>query len=500
MNSILDPRRAAQSNEPHIASLRLTYPTLLVIAAIAGLLSATAHADTCSDLIDVARQLLAEGRNDEAIVQFELIRDQCSPDQRTLVEMVQALHDAGRYADVTAQVDEAIQMNGFTHWAAVGSFYKASACRHEGCFNDAHTSVQLMRDRFPDSSWTTRAEIVEAIINDQDLRPWTGAWAREQVAESLYRQAIQTDQSGDTASALAQLSDLIADYSDTRSALAALSSEAFLSSRDRANNAQTLQLFESLYVHAAANWPQARITNEIGKSLAYIYKRMDRRQDAQNVFDTIMLNTQDPNAANEAAVAGAGAQLEVLHKRRMLKQEVKDAEWLQMLDRLETTATRPGLTVLMRSRIAIMIVEIHHWKRDWAASLAGAEAFIATYTLSDDRSAVGTAHIIAGEALRYTNRIEEGLAHFQWVIQEFQDTDVWPELVHESVDRPALYFDLARAYYWEADALHHLGVPVEEVLEAYDYVISNYPGTRYAELLERARNRVLSEQAEGGGQ
>lgn len=466
-------------------------PLLLAVCLI---FVQSAFGDQCSDLVEAARELLRQERYEDAVVQFELIRAECTPDQRTLVEMVHALHDAGRYLDATGIVDSAIAMNPYSHWAGVGHYYRASACSRAGCANEALDSVQVLRTRFPESAWTTRAEAVEAEIQGSDSRPLSGRLAREEVAEAIYQQALADDAAGDGAAAMVRLNDLIANHSDTRTGLAALGSEAFIGTRDRAQNEKSVKEFEALYTHVATNWAQARITNEVGKSLAHLYQRLDRPGDALNVFDQLLANSDDPAVIAYAAVEGAGAAFEVLQKRQMMELEVMAEEWDQLRNRLASAASTPDLTPLQQSRVDLMVAESYHWQDNWSASLAAAESYLERYDVATDRSGVGTAHIVAGEALRFSSRIAEGLEHFQWVIDEFQVEDVWPQMAHANFDRPHLGYDLARARYWEVDGLYYLGAPVEEVIAACDDFISRFPDTVYAEMLTTARADLLAEQ------
>jgi len=449
--------------------------------------------DYCQGLLDDAADTYAGGDFAAAAEVYESIVELCGPSPRILVywgEALQAVGDDARALNVLAQ---GIEQGPWQWTAAMGHYYRARVCSRLGCISDAHDSIAMLASRFPDSIWTARSEAVEAELDGLDLRPVLARLEREEIARVLLEDARAEIAAGAEAAGLELLAEIIENYADTRTSLEALASEGHVLSRDRARDAVTLEAFEALFEEVNAAWPDALITYTTGRSLGHMYQRHDRPEDALAVFNLLATRTDDAAMAAYALVQAGGAHFEVLQKRRALGGTVEPAEWDALRDHLREVHFNSNATVLDRSRADLMIAETYHWEMRRDETLAATLEYLGTYDFDDDPSGVGTAHLFAGIALRHLGRYSEALDEFNWIIDTYQDQDIWPNQSAVVGGRPNYCASVAQALYWRVDVLYHSGAPPKVILALADEIIARYPESPFAELARRGNEQVLNE-------
>lgn len=413
--------------------------------------------------------------------------------QRDAVASGVALLVTGNANQAVEVFEEAIQKSPFSSMAGMGLYYQAKACSELGCLDVAQEAIASLKSHFPDSHWTTRAEMLASTLAGRDQILANERLQREDEALELYREykqrfGVKVNTIGEhhrDLQALKFLGHLVADYPDTRMALMAMRSEAYILSRDLDRTDETMRAFQTLLEHLKVEAPHCESVYMLMKSIGALYQRKDMPEQALEQFEALAAYARDPAVATDAALQAVGAHNETLQKRIMIGGSVSADEWEALRDRCRSFKKLTQATMRERSRADVIIAESLHWQLMPREALAAAEHHLATYDESIDPAGVATAHLIAGECLQRFGRHQEALEHYRWIANRYKDREPWPRPEGYRVDRPVFPTDRARTHYRIYDALRRGGAPREEVEIAADVVLTEFPNTRYAELVEQ---------------
>lgn len=464
--------------------------TLLLIPVLFLLMGRHAAGQSSTDeLWAQAEALVQQERYAEAIEIYDIILAQIPDSQRAAVERASAMidSDTGQESQAVDDLEVAVARSPFSTWAAKGLLYQAKGCREAGCPEVAQEAIARLKGQFPDSAWTTHAELIEAELNDQPTDGLEAALSLDVQAYDLfrsYRAQFPVSPDRDDTGALAALDTIITTFPETRTALLAMRSEAYVFSQIDGRTADARQAFESLLAQLEPVYPQCETVFMLRKSLGALYQREDLPELAMAEFQALAEHATDPAIVNDALLQAIGAHNEALQRRAMLGDKPSADEWVALRDECTEFVLVESATPLQKSRADLILAESFHWQGKVDAALAAAEAHIALYDAATDRSGSATARLIAGECLQRRRFHEEALAHYQWIVDEFGTEEIWPGLSEMHPHRPHFAADLARTHYRICDALLRSGAPPEESAAACQHVLDNYPDTRYAELIQ----------------
>jgi len=443
----------------------------------------------CDDLWSTADSLFDAEAYPQALVAYEAYMAECGVTQEAAVMAARCQIECDQAVEAANRLEAAIDMAPRTYWAAVGLYAQAKACSRAGCHDVARRAIAELKATFPEMTWTTRAEVVEAQLDGAQVSAAEQSLSREQGAFRLYREAVRLAGVKDYDASLAVLDRLITDYEDTRTVLAALHSQAKILARDRAGTPDGLAAFEDLLGELERRAPQSVMRFEVQRSVGALHQRMDQPDEARRVFQDLAKVMQDPELKAEATLQAIGAFNESNQRRYCVDEPVQPSDWAELRRRCARARANPAATPFQRARLDLIAVESLFWEGQMPEALAAAERLIAEYDASVDRRGVATARLMAGECLQALGAHEAALVHYDWIVDEFGDEEIWPGLLDRRHGRNVYAASLARTHYRIYDALRQGGGAPEDVSDAARVVLTRFPNTRYAELVAAALTR-----------
>lgn len=469
--------------------------------------SARAECPDVDDLWAQAATLDEQDSPNEAADVYASILESCPDSQRAAVKLAKRLYEAGRYSEALAAVDSSIAMNPYGRVLAEwGYLYKAKVCRELGCEAEARAAIEVLKSRFPDSISTTRAEAVEAALNATDSDDADNALNLELVAGELHEQAIDAANQGRIDRALYLLTQVRELYPESRKSLRSLEIKGLMLSRmSKDRIPEAVDTFEEILANLGPNNEHSRIRYEADLRLgylnvilgelaeaqehfhwlaanaedpkvreearlreAYVNLKKGQRVEASDSFRSLANSTDDPRAQAEASLQASGAQFEVLQRRPMNNPEDRD-DWDLLREQIKATQRLEALSRDERSRADLMYLETFAWQNRETEVISLVEAFLQEYGENDYLREVTTARLNVAISLVHLKRYSEALAHLDWILERFDDTDeVWPGV-------PLM--EQVLFYRWRA--LHRGGAEANEARRAAERIVENYPEGAY---------------------
>ena len=127
------------------------------------------------------------------------------------------------------------------------------------------------------------------------------------------------------------------------------------------------------------------------------------------------------------------------------------------------------------ARAKLMHLETHLWEKDPHQCLVEAESFIGEFRESDLTSELITARLFAGESQQILGGHEDALRHYHWIIDNANGQEPWKGIQ-----------TLARTHYRVFDALRRSHADPQDIRDAAETVLTQYPDTKYADLVANA--------------
>jgi len=389
-------------------------------------------------LFQLAAELETAEQWAEAADVYAQILEWLPDSQRAAVSMGVCWFKDGQIEQAIAALTDGVAMNPHAYWAEVGLYYVAAAHQQAGSDDAATAPIALLEERFPESAWTARAQILEVQGNVLQAAAAEAAFSLELAAAVQLQSALQAAGAADAAPALAALDVVIGVHPDSGAALRAREAKGQLLIRDHQLGAGQAE-FQAILEQLGQTRPNARIVVNAKLQLAAAY------------FESLQL--PGPEIAQVTS--------ENREQLRAMCSEVANHE---------------GASGLMRATARLMGAESWAWQRKPGPALAAANQFLAMHDAAEFKREVATARLFAGESLQIMGYHQAALAHYQWIVEAYPgDAEIWPGLAN-----------LARTHYRVFDALRRSGASAPTVNQAGQYVLEHFPGTRYAELVANA--------------
>ena len=455
------------------------------------LLATPAVAQSVGDRWQQADALEQQGRFLEAGEAYAAILAAEPQSQQAAVKRAVCQYKAGQAVEAVDGLERAVQMAPFAGWAGMGLYYHALACRDAGCPDVARDCLARLKAHFPDSPWTTRAEVLDGQLDGADTPSAQARLARELEADALYREyrkKFPVSPDRDDAGALAALDRIMTEYPDTRTALMARRSEAYVLAQDLNRTQEATAALQTLLADVSRIAPHCETVYMLKKSLGAIFQRNDMRKEAMEAFAALAESAQDPAVVADATLQAAGAHNEMMQRRQALGEAVSADDWEAVREHCRQVKALKQATPFQHARADLIIVETYFWQHQPDLAQAGAEEYIGTHDGKTWRREVATARMILGECLQRNGRHQEALAHYRWIISEFGEEEIWPGLTNP--EQPHYFpMNLARTWYRIYDALRRGGGSAEEVAAAGTFAVTHYPDSVYAERIRSAMAR-----------
>ncbi len=463
------------------------HPLALALAlgylALIGVATQSAYGtEPCDVSWNIALELQGQGDYQGAANAYAAILAQCPNSQRALVMQSATSLEAGADpASTLANLDAAFQVDGFNYWAEVGLFYKVRACREAGCFNDANDALAILHARFPVSFSLARAEALDggkgqgggtrgSRIVQSGRSGRESSLEDEQTASELLDDAVHDDSINDT-SRLAAIQDVIDSYAGTKAALRARDAKAHMLVRlDR--QAEAITEFEDLLFELGEQAAASQIAESAKTRLAALYHDAGLLENAYDAFIALRDTSSNPRVRSNAALQAAGVYFET-------QQGVSwsgDTFDYETVRRLCNDVLALGIASDEEvARAKLMHLESHLWDKNPQQCLIEAESFIGEYREADMTPEIITARLFAGESQQILGGHEDAMRHYRWIIDNTGGEEPW-----EGIQT------LARTHYRIFDALRRSHAHPADVRDAAQAVLTQFPGTKYADLVANA--------------
>ncbi len=435
-------------------------------------------------------RLEAEGRHPEALGLYHQLLEDYPNSQRVAMHLARCRETLGDEGRAIEAYQVAFDLAPYAYWAEPTLYYQARACARAGRVDEARASISLLRERFPDSPWLARAELVEAELDAASLGPEAAAAVMDDAADflttelcagRLHDKVLSMYGEGVIPEQLSLLRQIIDSYPETSTALRAKQTKAHLQIRN-GERTEAIATLEGLLAEAESSAPRSRIVEESKTRLAALYHAERRRPEALALYEELCETAGQPSVLSNAKLQAAGLRFELLqadrwndiHEGRRERMEgLSGAPWDQLRSRCEEVLALPFSTADEKARAGIMIVESYHWQKRSADALVAAADFLQNHSKVEFPRQAAVAHLIAGECRQRMNSHAEAMAHFDAALAVLGDDTTWRYV-------PRIRF---RMYH----SLRRSGAPAEQVQAAANFVLDHYSDTVYADLIRTAQ-------------
>lgn len=391
--------------------------------------------------------------------------------QRVALRMALYQEAAGLGEQAMATYDAADRIAPFNYWAEVGLYNKAQLALARGEVPIARACIARLRERFPESRWRLRAEVIAAEMAGADAASAQNAVDREEAAYAELRPLFDLDRAIDDSALLSRLNQIIRDHPGTGSALQAMDMKGHVLLRNQRHD-EAIAVFADILDEVGPVAPQSRIAQTACTRIAALYHLKGKRREALDLFQRLANTAADPAVASNAAVQAAGLYFEILQHESGPIPEIPAAEWEKVRAMCRRVKDLPLATPCERARAELMFMETLSYEGRHAESLVLATSFITEHPGDAFRRERGTAHLFAGLSLQRLGRNEEAIPHYEWILAELEKAPLWPA--------PARFLD-ANAHYRLFTALRRSRGPRDPAaIQAGKVVLSEYPNTPYA--------------------
>lgn len=473
----------ASSGSPRVNCWHYLLVCLAAIAIAAA--ASAARADEFAAQFGTAAALRLQDKPEQAVPIYQGILQQVPGHPRAVAELGETYIELADPFAAVQLLEGAVSTARFSPWEAKGLAFLAKACHAVGCLDHGSEALVVLQQRYPDSAWTTRAE---ALFQGDALSQ--SLVLIEDAAELAFDAAFDTAmQPGMDAAALAALAAVESDFAGTRTAVAATRSRLMVLTRNRTLTDQAIGEFEAALPALGTAYPSSKIVCDLRMTLAHLYSRQANPEAALEQFEALVAAAPDAVVRGEAMAGAAGAAMEVVLQLATSGQRVDAAVWESLRQRCQQFLGIEGAAASHRSRLEVMALEALLWQRRHDEALGEALDYLTRYGITTDRSGYGTVRLILGECFQQAGMYQEALAHYQWVVESFGpgDADIWPRIHRSPSKATVAYASAARAHYriYQLYVQYSTGIE-EQAQESAQAVLDQFPGTRYAELIQRA--------------
>ncbi len=441
------------------------------------------YGQTAESLESQADALLASKLYEQAIPLLEQAVESNPTSQRLVSKLGQALYRSDRFSEAIDRFDQAIPLDRYSYWAAYSHYFQGRACQRFGCQTQAIDSVAALRSHFPDSFWTTHAEVMLAEVTETGVDDAIDSEDREVAANQVYKSALRYVSRREDQDAFALLDQIIAEYPDTRTALAARVSKGNLITLDSNRIAEALDEFLPVLDYLDVVAPESKVAYEVQKSVAHIYQRLDMPEAARDAFLSVADRLSNPATKTEALFQAVGALNEKLQKAYYVGVQTTQEEWMALQLEAARIKALPTATEFHKARLDLIVAEAFYWLGMRDEANAAALELIDTYDGQEYRHSVATAHFIAGESFLRDREYDNAMYHFDWIVDEFGDEEIWGGLKRRYANRDSNPADLARLHMDIFHARQGRGDSDDELFDLTVEYLDRFPNSKYTELM-----------------
>lgn len=433
--------------------------------------------NSCTADWTTADGLAEQGRFAEAADAYQVVLGQCPDSQRAAAKVARMLTEAERFTEALDAAQATIDMDPYSRvWAEWGYLCSIRACRQLGCTPHARDQIALMKSRFPDSISTAEAAVIEAELDGAGLTDAQDQLAIEQAAELEHEQATAAIEHGERDLGLQLLDQVIANYAGTRKSLRSMEIKALLLGLMSDRTEEAIDAWLDVIDEVGPTTPDARIVQEAKMRLAALYHRRQDLSQAYDLYAELAEQGTAKSTVSNSALQGAGVYFEMYQRVAEHGGEVPSDAWANVRTHCETVEQLADATPKERAIAKLMYFESYVWERRPEDCLPLAEAFIAEYDPIEFRTEVATAHKFAGSCLSAMGHSHSALDHLHWIVREHEQRGrIWPVVDH-----------IAFTHYLIVNCLVSLEAPPEEIWDAADVLITEYPDTVVARLVRNA--------------
>ena len=386
---------------------------------------------------------------------------------RSALKAAEIYDDLGMGSEARLACERAMAVAN-SYWLQPALFWIAKTAQSAGDRDEALAVVERLHAEYPESAWTVRSRIVEALARGADPQLAEAAFRRELEAGTLCDQAVLLADEHRAEEALGLLDRVLTYYPDSAAALRALDAKGHLLIR-LSRREEAMPIFADLLVMVGQTAPQARIVQRARMRLGALCRGSGRITEAEDIFGQLARNSADPAAASYAGLHLVGMHYERLRKpvfeRRASgiydARQVDHAGWAALRERCRALAEAPWCRPKERVRAELIAVESYCWERDARGAARAGDNFFAKYDGSEYIDQLASARLFVGIEVRNLKWYEESAEHFRWIIQHAPEV---PSRVYLE-----LWITLRRA---EA--------PEHEIQEAEDLLMSVAPDSGWA--------------------
>lgn len=456
--------------------MALFFP-VFILTAIFCFMTRLAQAEAADESARIFRErwyqadtLQASKSFTEAEQQYREILELYPNSQRTALRIAICQQNAGRKLDSLASYDNAIAMDPNGYWAGVALFYKARACFESGLVLDAISSLNELRERFPDSSYVAQAGVLEAEWLKGPKLLMEAHLKIELDAAEQYDLAMVSSKAGEDERALETLALLSKRFPGTAAALRAEESRGHILLRGKRYD-EAKEVFTGLIQTLGKEKSKSRIFETAKTRLAAIHHIEYDRETALALYLEILEGQGDPGIAAHAALQAAGVAFEILQREVIAEKEISEERWDELRSACIKVSELPHASDHQRVRADLMFVESWHWQRQNELAVQSARDFIEKYDENEFKREVATARMVAALNLHLLKRYREALEQADWIIHAYSEEDeIWPLMDH-----------LPRTYYLRWEILKDNDAPKSQLQKAAEDLIQRFPDSPLAE-------------------
>lgn len=400
---------------------------------------------------------------------------------RSALKAAEIYDDLGMGLEARSACERAMAVAN-SYWLQPTLFWTAKTAQSAGDRDEALAVVERLHAEYPESAWTVRSRIVEALAFDADPRPAEAAFLRELEAHRFCDQVMMLTVERRWEEALGLMDYVLTYYPNTAAALRALDAKGHLLIR-LSRREEAMPVFAELLVMTAQTSPRAGIVQRAKMRLGTLCRHSGQLTEAREIFEELVQNSDDPAVASYAGLNLIGmhnqrlfgAVLEAEKSRIYDARQVDHAGWAALRERCRALAEAPWCLPNERVRAELIAVQSYCWERDARGAAQAGDDFFAKYDGSEYIDQLVSARLFVGIEVRSLKWYEESAEHFRWIIQHAPEV---PSRVYLE-----LWITLRRA---EA--------PEHEIQEAEDLLMSVAPDSGWANYI-----RIIKRQEAQGG-
>ena len=377
-------------------------------------------------------------------------------------------------ASVAANYERAIEVKPFGYWGKVGLYKLAKYHYKRGDEKNAKRFIEILRNRFPGTRWSARADLLEAELNGEDTAAAEAVVAREVAAWNAYREAAKEkpNKGNQDVQRIKELDAVARAHSGTGGALLALEAKGHLLIRNERSD-EAIEAFEEIEDLASVEAENSPIVQRARGRIAALYHAAGRKKEALLLFEQLASRATDPEIVSNASLQAAGLYFELLQPKRWRKEDVSSEEWNELRNRCQQVRELEKVKPQEVARADLMILESYLWEKNPQECLEQTTRFIADHDESNYRRELATAHLFAGESLLRLKSPSEARVHFTWITNEYETNGrIWP-----------WDYLISRTYYRLYDSLLRSGVEAKEIDTAAQKILDEFPDSRGADLV-----------------